>query len=80
MKRLSLLLGAVALFTSVSCIGQTDAKGPAGPVVLTVRLPNPRQTVLYVHEVVPVKPGPLTLYYPKSLLSKLFRKQPIWTG
>ncbi len=33
--------------------------------MLTVRLPHPAQKVLYVHEVVPVRPGPLTLYYPK---------------
>jgi len=65
MKRLSLLLGAAVLAASVSCFGQTVAKGPAGPVALTVRLPHPQQTILYVHEVMPVTPGPLTLYYPK---------------
>jgi predicted metalloprotease with PDZ domain len=67
MKQLSLLLGAVALITSVSCIGQTDLKGPAGPVELTVRLPNPGQKILYVDEVMPVRPGPLTFYYPKFI-------------
>jgi predicted metalloprotease with PDZ domain len=65
MKRWSLLLGAVALVASVSCFGQTVAKGPAGPVALTVRLPHPQQTIFYVKEVMPVRPGPLTLYYPK---------------
>ena len=65
MKRRSLLLGAVALAASMSCMGQTNVKAPAGPVVLTVRLPVPAQKLLYVHEVMPVKPGPLTLYYPK---------------
>ncbi len=40
--------------------------GPApGPVTLTVRLPDPAQKVLHVHEVMPVRPGPVTLYYPK---------------
>lgn len=67
MKRLSLLLGAVALAASVSCFGQTDVKGPAGPVALRVRLANPKQKILYVHEVMPVRPGPLTLYYPKYI-------------
>ena len=67
MKRWSLLLGAVALFASVSCFGQTDLKGPAGPVALTVRLPNPNQQILFVHEVMPARPGPLTLYYPKYI-------------
>jgi len=48
-------------------MGQTDAQGPAGPVALTVELPNPTQTILYVHEVMPVRAGPLTLYYPKYI-------------
>jgi len=38
---------------------------PTGTVALTVRLPDPGQKLLYVHEVIPAKPGPLTLYYPK---------------
>jgi predicted metalloprotease with PDZ domain len=64
MKQLSLLLGA-ALVASVPCIAQTDLKVPAGHVALTVRLPNPGQKILYVQEEMPVRPGPLTLYYPK---------------
>jgi predicted metalloprotease with PDZ domain len=67
MKRLSLLVGAFALVASVSCFGQTDVKGPAGPVALTVRLPHPQQQIFYVDEVMPVRPGPLTLYYPKYI-------------
>jgi predicted metalloprotease with PDZ domain len=67
MKRLSLLLGAVVLVASVSCFPQTNVEGPAGPVALTVRLPNPKQKILYVQERMPVRPGPLTLYYPKYI-------------
>ncbi|MGB6689716.1 MAG: M61 family peptidase [Terracidiphilus sp.] len=67
MKLRSLHLGVVALAASVSCIGQTGAKTPAGPVALTVELPNPGQQIFYVHEVMPVRPGPLTLYYPKFI-------------
>src|SRR5581483_864691 len=67
MKRLSLLLGTVALVVSASCFGQTEVKAPAGPVGLTVRLPNPAQHIFYVDEVMPVRPGPLTLYYPKFI-------------
>lgn len=67
MKRLSLLLGIVALAASMSCMGQTNANAPAGPVALTVRLPNPAQQILYVREAMPVRPGPLTLYYPKFI-------------
>ena len=65
MRPFLLLLGAVAIVAPLSCIGQTDAKAPAGPVALTVRLLNPAQQILYVDEVMPVRPGPLTLYYPK---------------
>jgi predicted metalloprotease with PDZ domain len=46
-------------------MGQSDAKRPAGPVALAVRLPNPGQKIFYVDEVMPVRPGSLTLYYPK---------------
>src|SRR5580698_487830 len=65
MNRWSFLAGAVALAASLACMGQSDAMGPAGPVALTVRLPNPGQKILYVQEEMPVRPGPLTLYYPK---------------
>jgi predicted metalloprotease with PDZ domain len=67
MNRWSLLLGALALIAPVSCVGQTDVMGPAGPVALTVQLPNPGQQILYVDEAMPVRPGPLTLYYPKYI-------------
>ena len=66
MKRLSLLLGVVALVASMSCKAQTDVKLSAA-VALTVRLPDPEQKILYVHEGMPVRPGPLTLYYPKYI-------------
>jgi len=63
MKRLVLLLGALALAASVSCAAAE--KAAPGPVALKVSLPDPGQKILYVHEVMPVAPGPLTLYYPK---------------
>ncbi len=66
-KRLPLLLGAVALAAAVACFGQAAGAGPAGTVDLTVRLPNPGQQVFFVREVMPVRPGPLTLYYPKYI-------------
>lgn len=67
MKRLLLLLGMGTLVASMSCVGQADLESPAGTVALTVRLPNPTQKVLYVDEVMPIRPGPLTLYYPKYI-------------
>ncbi|MGN6313177.1 MAG: M61 family metallopeptidase [Rhodanobacteraceae bacterium] len=65
MKRLSLLVGALVLVASAPCMAKDNTKAPAGPVALTVSLPNPGQKILYVDEVMPVRPGPLTLYYPK---------------
>jgi predicted metalloprotease with PDZ domain len=67
MKRLPSLLGAAALVASLPCIGQTNERGPAGAVALTVQLPNPAQQILYVDEVMPVSAGPVTLYYPKYI-------------
>ena len=67
MSRLSLVLGVVTLLTVAQGITQTDGSAPAGPIALTVRLPDPNQQILYVDELVPVRPGPLTLYYPKYI-------------
>src|ERR1700691_6591126 len=79
MRPFLLLLGAVAIVPPLSCSGQTDAKAPAGPVALTVRLLNPAQQILYVDEVMPVRPGPLTLYYPKYTLGEHAPDGPLGT-
>ena len=65
MQRLTRWLGAAALAVSASATAEAIKDVPSGPIALTVRLPDPGQKLLYVHEVVPVEPGPLTLYYPK---------------
>src|SRR5579859_7810158 len=62
MKRLARWLGAVLLAMATPCMAGAE---PPGNVALTVRLPDPGQKLLYVHEAMPVTPGPLTLYYPK---------------
>lgn len=67
MKRLSLLFIPFALLAFTSGLARPVAEAPPGPVELTVRLPDPAQKILYVHEVMPVRPGPLTLYYPKYI-------------
>jgi predicted metalloprotease with PDZ domain len=67
MKRLPLFLGTVALAVSASCLGRAVAKAPSGAIELTVRLPDPAQKILYVHEVIPALPGDLILYYPKYI-------------
>lgn len=65
MKRPTLLLGVLALVASLSCAAAESTNAAPGPVALDVSLPDPGQKLLYVHEVMPVQPGPLTLYYPK---------------
>ncbi|HJP98226.1 MAG TPA: M61 family peptidase [Rhodanobacteraceae bacterium] len=65
MKRLSLLFCALALAAPASVMAAESASAAPGPVALTVSLPDPGQKILYVREVMPVAPGPLTLYYPK---------------
>ncbi|HET8554394.1 MAG TPA: M61 family peptidase [Rhodanobacteraceae bacterium] len=73
MKRSAWLLGTCVFGASLSCAAHAGvevpaaapAKKPGGVIELTVRLPNPAQKLLYVHEVIPVKPGRVTLYYPK---------------
>ncbi len=65
MTRLILLLATVAFVGSAPCMASESAGEPPGPVALTVRLPHPGQKIFDVQEVMPVKPGPLTLLYPK---------------
>ena len=65
MTRLTLLLATVALVGSAPCMASGTGDAPPGPVALTVQLPRPSQQIFDVQEVMPVKPGPLTLYYPK---------------
>lgn len=67
MTRLALLLATVALARSVCSMAGESVAAPPGRVMLTVRVPHPSQQIFYVHEVIPVKPGSLTLYYPKWL-------------
>jgi hypothetical protein len=65
MKLHAALLAVTALALGVSCPAQGNHPQAASTVSLNVALPNPAQKLLYVHEIVPVAPGPLTLYYPK---------------
>jgi predicted metalloprotease with PDZ domain len=65
MKRQAWFFCAFAGIASAACMAADGATTASGPVALTVSLPDPGQKLLYVHEVMPVAPGPLTLYYPK---------------
>ncbi len=53
----------VYLFATIVVAAPTLQAGESIP--LTVDATKTQQKLLYVHEVIPVKPGPLTLYYPK---------------
>jgi predicted metalloprotease with PDZ domain len=65
MQRLTQLLGTAVLALSASFMAQASEEISTGAVALTVRLPDPGQKILYVHETIRVKPGALTLFYPK---------------
>jgi len=65
MKLHAALLGVIALALGMPCLAQGTPPQAASTVSLNVALPNPAQKLLYVHETMPVAPGPLTLYYPK---------------
>jgi len=65
MRRVTLLLAALAFAGPASSMAGERTQAAPGPVDLTVRLPHPSQRIFEVHEVMPVKPGSLTLYYPK---------------
>ncbi len=68
MQRFSWLCSTVALLAlAASSVAQNQGTRPVGPVQLTVSLPHPAQQILEVQEVMPVRPGPLTLYYPKYI-------------
>lgn len=59
------LLACAALACAAWPARARAGEAAPGPVELSVRLPDPAQQVLYVTEVMPVRPGALTLYYPK---------------
>lgn len=65
MTRLKLLLATTALVASLSCMASERPQAPPGPVLLTVQMSRPSQQFFDVHEVMPARPGSLTLYYPK---------------
>ncbi|MFZ0784795.1 MAG: hypothetical protein WAN97_05645 [Candidatus Acidiferrales bacterium] len=60
---LLLFLGATALALAVP--GCVAAPEPPGPIRLEVDATQAPQKILHVHMEMPVKPGPLVLYYPQ---------------
>jgi predicted metalloprotease with PDZ domain len=66
------LLTMVTAWMSVSAATQTHAPAataapPPGPITLNVDATDTARKLLHAHIVMPVKPGPLTLYYPKYI-------------
>jgi len=43
------------------------------PISLSVDATGTQQKLLHIHEAIPVKPGPLTLYYPKWIPASMVR-------
>jgi predicted metalloprotease with PDZ domain len=58
--RLSLLLSLAVLVVFTASVALA-----AETISLTIDATKTRQKLLHSHEVIPVKPGPLTIYYPK---------------
>ena len=59
---------ALAAFTAAFSFAAARAQAAGGPIFLQVdTTAAPAQNVVTTHEVIPVQPGKLTLYYPKWL-------------
>ena len=58
--RLSIVIFQLAVLGVASLFAQTSVN-----IKLTVDATHAPQKILHTHMVMPVKPGPLTLYYPK---------------
>jgi predicted metalloprotease with PDZ domain len=61
------VFAAIVLGTAILAVGMlVKAQSPApGPIHLSVDLTQAPQKILHAHMEFPVKPGPLTLYYPE---------------
>src|SRR4051812_41507916 len=59
--------GLVASILHLACVPATDAKTPepAGTISIEVDAREAPRRLLHARLVIPAKPGPLTLYYPK---------------
>ena len=63
MMWIGMVLAVAALLTSAKVQAQTKM----APIRLAVDASQTPQKILHIHEEIPVKPGPLTLYYPQWL-------------
>ncbi|HET6724938.1 MAG TPA: M61 family peptidase [Gammaproteobacteria bacterium] len=72
MKKLISLLAALAMVglmpgMASAAAEQTATATPPGPIQINVDVTDAARKVFHAHIVMPVQPGPLTLYYPKYI-------------
>ncbi|MGH9607421.1 MAG: M61 family peptidase [Terracidiphilus sp.] len=65
MHRFRLWSLACALFAACALAAPIVLAQPAETISLTVNAAHSQEKMLYVHEVIPAKPGPMRIYYPK---------------
>jgi predicted metalloprotease with PDZ domain len=63
--RTNALLSVTVFVAILFSAGRIDAQTPAGPIRLEVDETRAPQKILHTHLQMPVKPGPLDLYYPE---------------
>lgn len=77
-KCVGALILAVALGAAVAVPAQAAKPSPPGPIKISVDATQISQRILHAKLVVPVQPGPLTLYYPKWMPADHSPDGPIW--
>ena len=74
----------LALITAILSIAErTCAQAPPGPIRIEVDTTRAPQKILHTHLQMPVKPGPLDLYYPEWIPGEHMPRRPhrrIWPG
>ncbi|MBV8049813.1 MAG: M61 family peptidase, partial [Acidobacteriaceae bacterium] len=75
-KRIAFLVAAVALFSPPFL--PASAAAPPGPIAISVDASQVSQRILHAKLEIPVRPGPLTLFYPKWMPADHSPDGPIW--
>ena len=76
-KFASLFCLAIALVAPL-CVATSAAAAPAGAIAISVDATQISQRILHAKLVLPVHPGPLTLYYPKWMPADHSPDGPVW--
>ena len=75
-KRIAFLVTAVALLSPSFLLA--NAGGAPGPIAISVDASQVSQRILHAKLEIPVRPGPLTLFYPKWMPADHSPDGPIW--